>query len=130
MKAIKQLDGSVEASGRMQYLPEGLRFDEEIPVASIFSTRSFLNVATNTGNAASRLPPRSRTCWGLSGDRHLAEICRLKKDETKLPFDLYDMTCSGLTHAGSPKGRKGQIKRIPGNTGVNCCIRITLNSIG
>lgn len=38
----------------------------------------------------------------LSGDRHLAEICHLKKAETKLPFDLYDMTCSGLTHAGAP----------------------------
>ena len=38
----------------------------------------------------------------LSGDRHLAEVCLLKKDETKLPFDLFEMTSSGLTHAGAP----------------------------
>lgn len=34
--SLKQLRGRVEARGRMQYVPEDLRFDEEIPVASIF----------------------------------------------------------------------------------------------
>jgi len=38
----------------------------------------------------------------LSGDRHLAEVSRLKASETKLPFDLYEMTCSGMSHAGAP----------------------------
>lgn len=38
----------------------------------------------------------------LSGDRHLAEVCRLTKEQTKLPFDLYEMTSSGMTHAGAP----------------------------
>jgi len=38
----------------------------------------------------------------LSGDRHLAEVCRLGKNETKLPFNLFEMTSSGLTHAGAP----------------------------
>ena len=38
----------------------------------------------------------------LSGDRHLAEVCRLKKGETNLPFELFEMTCSGMTHAGAP----------------------------
>lgn len=38
----------------------------------------------------------------LSGDRHLAEVARLKKEETGLPFDLYEMTSSGMTHAGAP----------------------------
>ncbi|MEP4078739.1 ATP-binding cassette domain-containing protein [Haloferula sp.] len=35
-RSLKQLGGSVEAVGRLQYVPEDLRFDEEIPVASIF----------------------------------------------------------------------------------------------
>lgn len=35
-RGIKELDGSVEITGRMQYIPEDLRFDEEIPVSSIF----------------------------------------------------------------------------------------------
>lgn len=35
-RTLKQLGGSIETRGRMQYLPEDLRFDEEIPVASIF----------------------------------------------------------------------------------------------
>ena len=37
----------------------------------------------------------------LSGDRHLAEICKIPKAETGLPFDLYDFTTSGMSHAGS-----------------------------
>jgi alkaline phosphatase D len=32
----------------------------------------------------------------LSGDRHLGEISRL--DESGLPYPLYDVTGSGLTH--------------------------------
>jgi len=39
----------------------------------------------------------------FSGDRHLAEVCRLKKEDTQLPFDLYELTSSGMTHAGSGK---------------------------
>ncbi|MGB6221973.1 ATP-binding cassette domain-containing protein [Haloferula sp.] len=35
-RSLKQIDGSVEAEGRMQYVPEDLRFDEEIPVFAIF----------------------------------------------------------------------------------------------
>lgn len=35
-RSLKQIDGSVEAQGRMQYVPEDLRFDEEIPVFAIF----------------------------------------------------------------------------------------------
>jgi ABC-type multidrug transport system ATPase subunit len=35
-RSLRQLDGSVEIEGRMQYIPEDLRFDEEIPVSSIF----------------------------------------------------------------------------------------------
>lgn len=38
----------------------------------------------------------------LSGDRHLAEVARLSAKEHRLPFDLYEMTCSGMTHAGAP----------------------------
>lgn len=38
----------------------------------------------------------------LSGDRHLAEVCQLPKAQSKLPFDLYEMTASGMTHAGAP----------------------------
>lgn len=38
----------------------------------------------------------------LSGDRHLAEVCRLPKSQSELPFDLYEMTASGMTHAGAP----------------------------
>lgn len=39
----------------------------------------------------------------LSGDRHLAEVCRIPADQkNNLPFDLYEMTCSGMTHAGAP----------------------------
>lgn len=39
----------------------------------------------------------------LSGDRHLGEISRISHTETKLPFDLYEMTSSGMTHAGAPE---------------------------
>lgn len=38
----------------------------------------------------------------LSGDRHLAEVFRMKSPESGLPFDLYEMTTSGMTHAGAP----------------------------
>jgi len=38
----------------------------------------------------------------LSGDRHLAEISSLPKAESGLDYDLYEMTSSGLTHAGAP----------------------------
>lgn len=38
----------------------------------------------------------------LSGDRHMAEICRLESNQTGLPFDLFEMTASGMTHAGGP----------------------------
>lgn len=35
-RSLKQIDGSVESQGRMQYIPEDLSFDEEIPVLAIF----------------------------------------------------------------------------------------------
>lgn len=38
----------------------------------------------------------------LSGDRHLAEVARLTREESDLTFDLYEMTSSGMTHAGGP----------------------------
>ena len=38
----------------------------------------------------------------LSGDRHLAEVFKLNAAESGLPFDLFEMTTSGLTHAGAP----------------------------
>ena len=38
----------------------------------------------------------------LSGDRHLAEVCKLSNHTTHLPFQLYEMTTSGMTHAGAP----------------------------
>ena len=38
----------------------------------------------------------------LSGDRHLAEVFKMPAKETGLPFDLFEMTASGLTHAGAP----------------------------
>ena len=40
----------------------------------------------------------------MSGDRHLAEICKISKAESGLPFDLYDFTTSGMSHAGSNDG--------------------------
>lgn len=48
----------------------------------------------------------------LSGDRHLAEVCKMDTDESGLPFDLYDMTSSGMTHAGAPDDPSPL--RIPG----------------
>lgn len=38
----------------------------------------------------------------FSGDRHLAEVCRLPKSSSKIPFDLHELTASGMTHAGAP----------------------------
>jgi len=38
----------------------------------------------------------------FSGDRHLAEVCRLPKDQSDLPIDLLELTASGMTHAGAP----------------------------
>jgi alkaline phosphatase D len=49
----------------------------------------------------------------LSGDRHLAEICRIRADgKENLPFDLYEMTSSGMTHAGAPNDPSPL--RVPG----------------
>jgi len=38
----------------------------------------------------------------LSGDRHLAEVSKMSSKESTLPFDLYEMTSSGMTHAYAP----------------------------
>lgn len=38
----------------------------------------------------------------LSGDRHCAEVARLPAAEIGTPYDLYEMTSSGMTHAGAP----------------------------
>ena len=38
----------------------------------------------------------------LSGDRHLAEVFKMPAQESGLSFDLFEMTTSGLTHAGAP----------------------------
>lgn len=35
----------------------------------------------------------------ISGDRHFAEISKLKRDD--LPYPIYDYMCSGLTHANN-----------------------------
>ena len=49
----------------------------------------------------------------LSGDRHLAEVCRIRANgKENLPFDLYEMTCSGMTHAGAPNDPSHL--RVPG----------------
>lgn len=48
----------------------------------------------------------------LSGDRHLAEVCKADVDETGLPFPLYEMTTSGLNRAGSPEYPSNY--RVPG----------------
>ena len=48
----------------------------------------------------------------LSGDRHLAEVCYLPKAAAKLPFNLFEMTCSGMTHAGAPNDPSPL--RVPG----------------
>lgn len=37
-RVLKPLEGAFESDGRMQYLPEDLRFDPEIPARSIFRT--------------------------------------------------------------------------------------------
>ena len=39
----------------------------------------------------------------LAGDRHCAEIAKMPKSESGLSYDLYEMTSSGMTHAGAPK---------------------------
>lgn len=39
----------------------------------------------------------------LSGDRHLAEVNVLKKENTPLDFDLCEMTSSGMTHGNAFK---------------------------
>ncbi len=38
----------------------------------------------------------------LSGDRHLAEVSKMEKKQSGLSYDLYEMTSSGMTHAGAP----------------------------
>jgi alkaline phosphatase D len=40
----------------------------------------------------------------LSGDRHIAEISKIKLDN--LPYDLYDITSSGLTHSYEAVGNE------------------------
>ncbi|MEN8773604.1 MAG: alkaline phosphatase D family protein [Akkermansiaceae bacterium] len=53
----------------------------------------------------------------LSGDRHLAEVCYLPKKETQLPFNLFEMTSSGMTHAGAPDDPSPL--RVPGTYSRN-----------
>jgi len=48
----------------------------------------------------------------LSGDRHLAEVCKMERIHSGLPFDLFEMTTSGMTHAGGPDDPS--TFRIPG----------------
>ena len=39
----------------------------------------------------------------LSGDRHIAEISKLTKEQTGLSYDLLELTSSGMTHSGHPR---------------------------
>lgn len=45
----------------------------------------------------------------ISGDRHIAEISKLKLPE--LPYELYDFTSSGLTHTWSDPGMETEINQ-------------------
>ncbi|GAB3984351.1 hypothetical protein GCM10028806_59050 [Spirosoma terrae] len=42
----------------------------------------------------------------ISGDRHIAEVSKL--NVPGLPYDLFDITSSGLTHVGKPREEKNQ----------------------
>ncbi|MCX8237363.1 MAG: alkaline phosphatase D family protein [Akkermansiaceae bacterium] len=48
----------------------------------------------------------------LSGDRHLGEVCQISHHFSHLPFELYEMTTSGMTHAGAPDDPS--LHRVPG----------------
>ncbi|WP_420146489.1 alkaline phosphatase D family protein [Spirosoma sp.] len=44
----------------------------------------------------------------ISGDRHIAEVSKLNLPG--LPYDLFDITSSGLTHVGKPREEKNQYR--------------------
>jgi alkaline phosphatase D len=46
----------------------------------------------------------------LSGDRHIAEVSKIKLDS--LPYDLYDITASGLTHSWEDIGTEFNELRV------------------
>ncbi len=46
----------------------------------------------------------------LSGDRHIAEVSKTKLDS--LPYDLYDITSSGLTHSWETIGEEYNELRV------------------
>jgi ABC-type multidrug transport system ATPase subunit len=99
-RSLKQLDGSVEVNGRMQYIPEDLRFDEEIPVASIFKAMIPAARLTAAKELAERIELDLKKPYGKlsTGNRRKTSliVAEYSLDPTVSNILLLDEPFSGL----------------------------------
>lgn len=99
-RSLKQLGGSVDISGRMQYVPEDMQFDAEIPVFAIFRAmipKSRLKAATDL---AERIELDLKKPYGKlsTGNRRKTSliVAEFSLDPTKANVLLLDEPFSGL----------------------------------
>lgn len=99
-RSLKQLGGSVEANGRLQYVPEDMRFDEEIPVASIFKAMIPQARLTAARELAERIELDLKKPYGKlsTGNRRKTSliIAEYSLDPTVSNILLLDEPFSGL----------------------------------
>lgn len=99
-RSLKQLGGSVEAHGRLQYVPEDLRFDEEIPVASIFKAMIPAGRLSAAKELAERIELDCKKSYGKlsTGNRRKTSliVAEYSLDPTVSNILLLDEPFSGL----------------------------------
>ena len=99
-RSLKQLNGSVEFTGRMQYIPEDLRFDEEIPVSAIFKAMIPKGRLTAAMELAERIELDLKKPYGKlsTGNRRKTSliVAEYSLDPTTANILLLDEPFSGL----------------------------------
>jgi len=99
-RSLKQLGGSVEANGRLQYVPEDMRFDEEIPVACIFKAMIPAARLTAARELAERIELDLKKTYGKlsTGNRRKTSliVAEYSLDPTVSNILLLDEPFSGL----------------------------------
>ena len=99
-RSLKELHGTVEMVGRMQYLPEDLRFDEEIPVNSIFKAMIPASRLSAAKELAGRIELDLKKPYGKlsTGNRRKTSliVAEYSLDPTASNILLLDEPFSGL----------------------------------
>lgn len=99
-KTLKQVKGAFEAAGKTQYLPEDLRFDNEIPVSGIFKSLLSSSACKAATDLAAQVELDVRKPYGKlsTGNRrktHLI-VAELSVDPASGNILLLDEPFSGL----------------------------------